>query len=568
MFTGLPFNLDDLLHLRAIEDNRVEFKASWNDVEAEGITRTACAFANDLLNLNGGYIVIGVEEKDGRPVLPPRGLGQISLDGVQKKIYGACMRIRPDYQPMIFVEHPDGRPILVLFCPGGDNRPYQAPGRDGGPAYFVRQGPQTVQAKGDILRRLMELAAKTPFDDRRNQDAVVLDISPTLVRRFLKEVGSSLAEDPIDDRDLFHKLRLIVPINAHEAPRNIALLFFNEDPDRFFPGARIEVVQFPEDAGGDRMQERVFRGPLSEQVRACLAYLEGMTGSLLEKNADRPESTRTAAYPLDAVREALINAVYHRAYDDPREPVKVYLYPDRMEITSYPGPLPGITREHFLANRQPPPVPARNRRIGDFLKELRLAETRGTGVPKIRRRMEENGNPPPEFEFDDARSYFTIRLPSHPTQVFDWAMEQYLRGSVQPTIYTLKRALQRQPGSDALADHLVFLQIESGQLDAARETLRRYARNLVAGQAWPFFPAAKTFVEMGDEASALVVLREMPPGVRLGTDTDGAHTLHGRDAADLNDLFALMDWAWDGRPDILFESAATRLLLSNLGQQE
>ena len=71
-----------------------------------------------------------------------------------------------------------------------------------------------------------------------------------------------------------------------------------------------------------------------------------------------------------------------------------------MEIISYPGPVQGIELEHLGAEGNVPPVPARNRRIGEFLKELRLAESRGTGLPKIRRKMQENGSPEPRFDFD------------------------------------------------------------------------------------------------------------------------------------------------------------------------
>ena len=55
----------------------------------------------------------------------------------------------------------------------------------------------------------------------------------------------------------------------------------------------------------------------------------------------------------------------------------------------------------------------RNRRIGEFLKELKLTEGRLTGIPKILRAMQENGSPEPLFETDDARSYFLICLPIH-----------------------------------------------------------------------------------------------------------------------------------------------------------
>jgi ATP-dependent DNA helicase RecG len=84
-----------------------------------------------------------------------------------------------------------------------------------------------------------------------------------------------------------------------------------------------------------------------------------------------------------------------------------------MEVTSYPGPVPGIRKEHLQAKRVPT-ISARNRRIGEFLKDLRLAEGRGTGIPKIQRKMKENGSPEATFEFDEDRTYFTAILPVHP----------------------------------------------------------------------------------------------------------------------------------------------------------
>ena len=56
-----------------------------------------------------------------------------------------------------------------------------------------------------------------------------------------------------------------------------------------------------------------------------------------------------------------------------------------------------------------------NRRIGEFLKELKFTEGRATGIPKILRALQENGSPPPEFEFDEDHSYSMVRLPVHPT---------------------------------------------------------------------------------------------------------------------------------------------------------
>jgi len=85
-----------------------------------------------------------------------------------------------------------------------------------------------------------------------------------------------------------------------------------------------------------------------------------------------------------------------------------------MEIISYPGPVAGIQPKHFEPGQSIPQVPARNRRIGELLKELRLAESRGTGIPKIRRRMQENGSPAAKFDFDETHTYFRVILPIHP----------------------------------------------------------------------------------------------------------------------------------------------------------
>ena len=73
----LPLNIRELFTGRVVEWERLEFKEGWNP---EAVMRTICAFANDFHNWGGGYIVIGVAEKDGRPVLPPKGLNPEQVD--------------------------------------------------------------------------------------------------------------------------------------------------------------------------------------------------------------------------------------------------------------------------------------------------------------------------------------------------------------------------------------------------------------------------------------------------------------------------------------------------------
>lgn len=76
----LPVNINDLLTARTVEWERLEFKAGWNP---KAVLHTMCAFANDFHNLGGGYIIIGVDEDNGRPILPPAGLPAMQLDAIQ-----------------------------------------------------------------------------------------------------------------------------------------------------------------------------------------------------------------------------------------------------------------------------------------------------------------------------------------------------------------------------------------------------------------------------------------------------------------------------------------------------
>ena len=61
---SLPLNIDDLIHQRKVESARIEYKKDWNP---EKVLHSVCAFANDIDNWGGGYIILGVEEKNGSP---------------------------------------------------------------------------------------------------------------------------------------------------------------------------------------------------------------------------------------------------------------------------------------------------------------------------------------------------------------------------------------------------------------------------------------------------------------------------------------------------------------------
>ena len=416
MTSKLPINLEDLLRQRTVEGERIEYKKGWNP---DAIIRTICAFANDFENLGGGYIVIGQDCDDkGQPIFPPVGLRDNQLDKIQRELLSYCNLIQPPYTPILSVERFQGRNLIVLWAPGGQTRPYKAPkavtAKKKDYRYYIRRYSSTIEARGDDLQELFSLAATVPFDDRFNQFASLDDLSPRLIAEFLREVGSDLADevDSLSIEDLARQMNIAGGPAEFILPKNVGLLFFNEEPDRFFPATQIDVVWFPEGAAGDRFDEKIFKGPLARITRESLDYIRrNYLRETVVKHPDRAEAERFWNFPYPAIEEAVVNAVYHRSYEV-REPIEVRITPDDLVVLSYPGPDRSIKMEDLRVGKAITRR-YRNRRIGEFLKELDLTEGRSTGIPKVLRVMAENGSPAPEFDTDEDRTYFLIRLPVH-----------------------------------------------------------------------------------------------------------------------------------------------------------
>lgn len=416
---ALPVNIEDLIRQRKVERTRIEYKSDWNP---EPAIHTITAFANDFDNMGGGYVLIGVDEENGRPRLPVKGIEADRLDSIQQDILNKCNFIEPRYIPVMEPYTIDDKNILVLWVPGGEDRPYKCPekiytqkgGEKSTKAYYIRKGARTLKANAREERELISMARDIPFDDRMNYHAEIEDMKPALLADFLHYVGSDLYENALNRsvEDVATDMQLVRGPSEYRKPVNVGLMFFNENPERFFPYARIEVVDKP-DPTGIGMTEQIFRGPLDRQLRDALAYIRNyIIREYVTKVPDSELAVRAFNWPYQAVEEAVSNAVYHKSYQI-GEPVTVTITPEKMEIVSLPGPDRSISDENMrkgiLISRR-----YRNRRIGDFLKELDIVEGRNTGVPLIKKSMENNGSPAPIFETDKDRTYFVTTLPVHP----------------------------------------------------------------------------------------------------------------------------------------------------------
>ena len=413
---AIPTNLKTLLSGDVVEWARIEFKETW---DAEASLKTICAFANDLDNWGGGYIVIGVKNKANGEPDKLIGVDPEKIDGYLKDMLNKCKLIQPEYMPITEVVDYQEKKFIIVWAPGGSVRPYSSPktmSKDNKERiYYIRKMASTITPSQEEIRDLFALANNVPFDDRINHEADIADLNITLIQSYLKEVGSSLYQvsDKMDFVDLCKSMNIVNTLPEYTKPKNVGLMFFSLNPERFFPYAQIDVVEFPDDLGGDRITETTFRGPLHQQLRDALRYIRNnIIKEQVIKLPDVAEAQRFFNYPFASIEESLSNAVYHRAYDV-REPIEVRVLPDRIEIVSYPGPDRSITdeglRTYHVFNRR-----YRNRRIGEFLKEMHLTEGRNTGFRKILNALDKNGSPKPIFETDPDRLSFSTTLHIHP----------------------------------------------------------------------------------------------------------------------------------------------------------
>ena len=289
---GLPINIDQLLRGNMVEWERIDFKKGWN---LEDVLHSVCAFANDMHNWGGGYIVVGVEENNGTPILPPCGVDIKSVDGIQKELMNVMHKIEP--VPIVIPEPVQymGKTILILWIPGGEARPYKAPVRLGSKgsqkAYFIRQGSVTKKATLQEEQVLLSLAAKVPFDDRICHATSLDDLNLLYIRDFLRGVDSDITEKDISSmsfEQLCWQLQIIGGTPEFVRPKNVGLLFFSENPEKYIP--------------------------------------------------------------YTAIEEVLSNAVYHKSYDD-RNPIEVRIESNSIIVYSLAGPMLPITNAYLQNER-------------------------------------------------------------------------------------------------------------------------------------------------------------------------------------------------------------------------
>ena len=417
------FNID-LSEISLRESERVEWKENGDDIDVvKKIVKTISAFANDISNFGGGYVVCGAKEiKDdyGFPKVQYKGLTANKLKEIEGKVTQHCREyihpaLSPIVEEIINPEDSSTRILVFVILASPDAHIY----RDGQTStYYVRISRETREAKNGILTQLLIKKQKIEYFDKRiNNTATEADIDVLLFRDSMQQMGLLFPEKSLADyfSDREQIAELIAPLFVRTGldnilrPRNFTLLMFGKKASitaLFTEAYTVLSIYRGIDRSESTAERYIFTGSIIEQAKKSIELLNSQIYTAFDKNSNKPNQVK---YPNRALQEAVINAIVHRDYEIP-EPIRITVFINRIEIQS-PGALHwGVDREKFLQGRASPKW--RNQSFAYLFNKLQLAQSEGQGIPTIIRSMKEEGCPAPIFEIESES--LTCILPANP----------------------------------------------------------------------------------------------------------------------------------------------------------
>ncbi|MBF0177701.1 MAG: putative DNA binding domain-containing protein [Magnetococcales bacterium] len=403
---------DELLNqVRLGEDTTLELK----NLEYRGQQVTAPhreSMADELAamaNTTHGVFVLGVDDKSRSIV----GIPLEKLDAVDQWIGGICNDlIKPAlYYRMRKIStrvEGGGERIIVRIDIPRSLYIHQSPG-----GYFHRMGDSKRQMTPEVLSRLFQQRSQTRII-RFDEQAVAVARKECLDQVLWKKLKTTLS--PEDDQDFLLKLKLLTTDEDGEIRPTVAgILLASENPEKYLPNAFIQAVSYrgTERNGAYQLDAKDIVGPLDVQIHDACKFVEKNMKVRAIKNPARQEIPQ---YAMQAVFEAVVNAVAHRDYSIHGSKIRLHMFSDRIELFS-PGTIPNTMTIDSLPLRQA----ARNELISSVLarcplhaKEYSaerkyLMDKRGEGVPIILTESEKLAGCKPEYRLiDDTELLLTI----------------------------------------------------------------------------------------------------------------------------------------------------------------
>lgn len=359
--------------MKYAEDQRTELKVRVNaDFKKEVVA---------LANSEGGEIYVGVAN-DGTVI------GVDDREQEMERI-GHMIRdgIKPDLVPYTTIEglEDGGRELIHVVVSRGPKRPYHLSDKGLKPSgVFVRHGVSSVSATDDAIRQMIKESDGTAFDKMRSLN---------------QDLTFTYATDYFSDRG--------IPFEANNR-RTLGIM----NTDGYYTNAGfllsdqcehvIRCAVYEGTGKANFKTRREFTGSILKQIDDTYEFLE--LNNNLRSTYDGLRRVDYSDYPMDAMREALLNAVVHRDYDYSGS-IIINIFDNRMEFISLGGLVKGLTLTDIFAGVSQP----RNIVIANIFYRLELIEGYGTGIQKI---MESYADSAPKPVIAPGPASFVVTLPN------------------------------------------------------------------------------------------------------------------------------------------------------------
>jgi ATP-dependent DNA helicase RecG len=338
------------------------------------IAMTLTAMANTL----GGTLLLGVAPRADKPA------GVDDTENAINRVLEAALSIEPPLIiPLPQLLRVKGSPMVVIQVPRGMPYVYALEGR-----YLAREESTNIPLPPRRLRRLMLERGDVTFEAEPSQRATKSDMDWEQVESYVENLGGMGGMSP---EQVLLKRGCLIRRENDLHPTNAGILLFGKDPQQFLRGSDITAARFAGKEMGDVFIRQDINGTLPQQIRRVETFLVDSLRKGVQLSG-KMARTEQLEYPLQAVRELVVNAVAHRDYSIQGDGIRLYLFSDRLEITS-PGGLPGpVTLDNIVDERF-----SRNSAIVQVLSDAGFIERLGYGVDRVIALMREHQLPEPEF---------------------------------------------------------------------------------------------------------------------------------------------------------------------------
>lgn len=396
---------DQLLDLlNDLESDRTERKESFKGDVPKKARQAVCAFSNDLPGHNRpGVLFIGARDNGEPSALDITD--QLLMSLADMKTDGNILPL-----PTLSVEKRvlKNQEMAVVTVQPSDMPPVKFEGR-----IWIRTGPRRALANEQEERILNERRRykNIPFDIYPVPTAKLTDLSRSIFEN--EYMPRAFADDVLEANGRSYEERLascrMILSPDDPTPTVMGLLAIGKSPQDFLPGAYVQFLRIDGAELADPViDEEEIGGGVVEILRRTEEKLKAHNRTSVDITQSMTHQLATP-YPQVALQQILYNAILHRAYESTNAPVRVYWFNDRIEISSPGGPYGNVTDENF---GRPGITDYRNPNIADVLKVYGFIQAFGRGIATARRAMDNNGNPPLEFETNQSTVVCVFRKKS------------------------------------------------------------------------------------------------------------------------------------------------------------